>query len=64
MVAMLMQTSILKLDAVRRILRIPLRSKDMVVEPVKFKESIDHLKKWFHEQNRIAQERAQKGRKW
>ncbi|KAH9957468.1 60Kd inner membrane protein-domain-containing protein [Lactifluus volemus] len=64
MVAMLMQTSILKLDAVRRILRIPLRSKDMLVEPVKFKESIDHLKKWFREQNRIAQERAQKGRKW
>ena len=59
-----MQTFILKLDAVRRILRIPVQSKDMVVKPVTFKESIDHLKTWFREQNRIAQERAQKGRKW
>ncbi|KAI0248363.1 60Kd inner membrane protein-domain-containing protein [Lactifluus subvellereus] len=62
--AMLVQTSILRRDAVRRMLRIPLLPKNTIVKPVTFKESIDHLKKWFREQNQIAQERAQKGRKW
>ncbi|KAI9455898.1 60Kd inner membrane protein-domain-containing protein [Lactarius psammicola] len=62
--AMLVQTSVLRKDAVRRILRIPLLPKNTNVKPVTFQESIDHLKKWFREQNRIAQERAQKGRKW
>jgi YidC/Oxa1 family membrane protein insertase len=62
--AMLLQTSILQRDAVRRLLRLPLRQRNTEVIPVTFKESIDHLKKWFREQNRIAYERAQKGRKW
>ncbi|KAI0003838.1 60Kd inner membrane protein-domain-containing protein [Russula compacta] len=63
-VAMLVQTSVLRLDAVRRMLRIPALPKSTDAQPVTFKESIDHLKKWFGEQNRIAQERAQQGRKW
>jgi YidC/Oxa1 family membrane protein insertase len=62
--AILVQTSILRLDAVRRMLRIPVLPKDTNVKPVTFRESLDHLKKWFREQNQIAQERAQKGRKW
>lgn len=62
--AMLMQTSILRQDAVRRILRIPLLPKNTNTKPVTFQESIDHLKKWFHDQNRIARERAEKGKKW
>ncbi|KAH9178548.1 60Kd inner membrane protein-domain-containing protein [Lactarius sanguifluus] len=62
--AMLLQTSILRQDAVRRILRIPLLPKNTNTKPVTFQESIDHLKKWFHDQNRIARERAEKGRKW
>jgi hypothetical protein len=62
--AMLLQTSILRLDAVRRILRIPLLPKNTNTKPVTFQESIDHLKKWFREQNQIARERAEKGRKW
>jgi YidC/Oxa1 family membrane protein insertase len=62
--AMLVQTAILRRDVVRRMLRIPVLPKDTDVKPVTFKESVDHLKKWFREQNEIAQERAQKGRKW
>jgi len=62
--AMLVQTSILRLDSVRRMLHIPVLPKDTDVKPVTFGESVDHLKKWFREQNRIAQERAQKARKW
>ena len=62
--AMLVQTSILRQDAVRRMLRIPLLPKNMDVKPVTFKESVDLLKRWFREQNRIAQERAVQGRKW
>ena len=62
--AMLVQTSLLRLDIVRRMLRIPLLPKGMDVKPVTFRESIDHLKKWFREQNQIAQERALKTRKW
>jgi hypothetical protein len=62
--AMLVQTVILRRDAVRRVLRIPVLPKHMDVKPVTFKESIDHLKKWFREQNQIARERAQQGRKW
>ena len=62
--AMLIQTTILQRDVVRRMLRLPVLRKDTNVKPVTFKESIDHLKKWFHEQNQIAQERALKGRKW
>ena len=61
---MLVQTSVLRLDNVRRILRIPLLQKNMNAKPVTFQESIDHLKKWFREQNRVALERAEKGRKW
>jgi hypothetical protein len=61
---MLVQTSVLRLDVVRRILRIPLLSKNTDAKPVTFQESIDHLKKWFREQNRIALERAEKGKKW
>lgn len=63
-VAMLMQTTILRQDAVRRMLRIPLLPKNADVKPVTFQESIDHLKKWFRDQNQIARERAEKGRKW
>ena len=62
--AMLLQTSLLQRNAVRRILRLPARQKNTNVKPVTFGESIDHLKKWFRDQNRIAQERAQQGRKW
>ena len=62
--AMLVQTSILRLDAVRRVLRIPVLPENTDVKPVTFRESIDHLKKWFREQNQIAQERALKSRKW
>jgi hypothetical protein len=62
--AMLVQTSVLRLDVVRRVLRIPLLAKNTNVKPVTFQESIDHLKKWFREQNRVALERAQKGKKW
>jgi len=62
--AMLVQTIILRRDGVRRILRIPVLPKDVDVKPVTFKESIDHLKHWFREQNKIALERAQKGKKW
>ena len=62
--AMLLQTSILRQDIVRRILHIPLLPKNTNAKPVTFQESIDHLKKWFHKQNQIARERAEKGRKW
>ena len=63
---MLLQTTILQRDFVRRMLRLPARQKNTDTVPVTFKESIDHLKKWFREQNRIAHERAQQqqGRKW
>ena len=61
---MLVQTSVLRLDAVRRMLRIPVLPKNTDVKPVTFGESIDHLKKWFREQNQVAQERALKSRKW
>jgi len=61
---MLVQTSALRIDAVRRMLRIPVLPKNTNVKPVTFRESIDHLKKWFREQNEIAQERALKSRKW
>ena len=61
---MLVQTSILRLDVVRRMLRIPVLPKDADVKPVTFKESLDHLNSWFREQNQIAQERALKSRKW
>jgi hypothetical protein len=61
---MLLQTSVLRLNAVRRMLRIPLLAKNTNTKPVTFQESINHLKKWFREQNRVALERAQKGRKW
>jgi YidC/Oxa1 family membrane protein insertase len=62
--AMVIQTAMLQRDAVRRILRIPVLPKNSNVKPVTFQESIDHLKKWFREQNQIAQERALKSRKW
>jgi len=62
--AMLVQTFILRRDAVRRILRIQPLPKIINAKPVTFQESIDHLKTWFSEQNRIARERAEKGRKW
>ena len=62
--AMLIQTAVLQRDVVRRILRLPVRPKNTDIKPVTFQESIDHLKKWFREQNQIAQERALKGRKW
>ncbi|KAH8999050.1 hypothetical protein EDB92DRAFT_1832179 [Lactarius akahatsu] len=63
--AMLIQTSILYQDAVRRISRIPLLPKNTSTKPVTFQESIDHLKKWFHDQNRIARAGAcRKGSKW
>ena len=62
--AMLVQTTVLRRNVVRRLLRLPPRLKNTDVKPVTFGESIDHLKKWFREQNRIAQERAQTGRKW
>ena len=61
---MLVQTSMLRLDAIRRMLRIPLLPKNADVKPVTFRESVDHLKKWFREQNHIAQERALKSKKW
>jgi YidC/Oxa1 family membrane protein insertase len=62
--AMLIQTVILQRAVVRRILRLPARPENTNVKPVTFQESIDHLKKWFRDQNQIAQERALKGRKW
>jgi hypothetical protein len=61
---MIMQSVILRQHAVRRVLRIPVVLPKSEVKPVTFKESIDHLKKWFREQNKIAQERAGKGKKW
>ena len=62
--AMLVQTTVLQRNVVRRMLRLPPRLKNTDVKPVTFGESIDHLKKHFREQNRIHQERAQTGRKW
>jgi len=62
--AMVTQTAILQRDVVRRMLRLPVLPKNTNAKPVTFQESIDHLKKWFREQNQIAQERALKGRKW
>ena len=62
--AMLIQTTLLQRDVIRRILRLPLLQRNKDMKPVTFKESIDHLKKWFREQNQIAHERAMKGRKW
>jgi len=61
---MLTQTSILQRDVVRRMLRLPLLPKNTNLKPVTFQESIDHLKKWFREQNQVARERALKGKKW
>jgi hypothetical protein len=61
---MVVQTAILQRGVVRRILRIPVRPKNTDMKPVTFKESIDHLKKWFREQNEIARERALKSKKW
>jgi YidC/Oxa1 family membrane protein insertase len=62
--AMVIQTTLLQRDVVRRVLRLPILPKNTNVKPVTFKESIDHLKKWFRDQNQIAQERALKGKKW
>lgn len=62
--AMLIQTTILQRDVIRRMIGVPILQKNADVKPVTFKESIDHLKKWFREQNQMAQERALKGRKW
>lgn len=62
--AMVIQTTILQRDVVRRVLRLPVLPKNTNAKPVTFKESIDHLKKWFRDQNQIAQERALKGKKW
>ncbi|KAH9964165.1 60Kd inner membrane protein-domain-containing protein [Russula dissimulans] len=62
--AMLVQTFVLRRDSVRRMLRIPVLLRNVDVKPVTFKESVDLLKQWFREQNRIAQERAVKGSKW
>jgi YidC/Oxa1 family membrane protein insertase len=61
---MVIQTTILQRDVVRRVLRLPILPKNTNVKPVTFKESIDYLKKWFRDQNRIAQERALKDKKW
>ena len=63
-IAMVIQTTVLQRGVVRRILRLPVLPKNTNMKPVTFQESIDHLKKWFREQNQIAQERALKGRKW
>jgi len=62
--AMLVQTFVLRRDSVRRVLRIPVFLRNVDVKPVTFKESVDLLKEWFREQNRIAQQRAVKGSKW
>ncbi|KAI0263666.1 60Kd inner membrane protein-domain-containing protein [Russula aff. rugulosa BPL654] len=62
--AMVIQTALLQRDVVRRVLRLPILPKNTNVKPVTFKESIDYLKKWFRDQNQIAQERALKGKKW
>ena len=62
--AMVIQTTLLQRDVVRRVLRLPILPKNTNVKPVTFKESIDYLKKWFRDQNQIAQERALKGKKW
>ena len=62
--AMLIQTVLLQRNVIRRLLRLPPLPKNTNMKPVTFQESIDHLKKWFHEQNQMAHERAMKGRKW
>ncbi|KAI9508358.1 60Kd inner membrane protein-domain-containing protein [Russula earlei] len=62
--AMFVQTLVLRQDAVRRMLRIPVLPKSTDVEPVTLRESVDHIRQWFSEQNRIAQERAMKGKRW
>jgi YidC/Oxa1 family membrane protein insertase len=46
------------------VLRLPVLPKNTDMKPVTFQESIDHLKKWFRDQNQIAREHALKGRKW
>ncbi|KAI0275277.1 60Kd inner membrane protein-domain-containing protein [Gloeopeniophorella convolvens] len=56
--AMLVQTSVLRQNAVRKLLRIPLLPKNTNVKPVTLKESVDHLKKWFREKNEEAQRQA------
>jgi YidC/Oxa1 family membrane protein insertase len=57
--AMLVQNCTLRQYAVQRMLRILVLPKNTDVKPVTLKESIDHLKKWFHEQSRIVREGAQ-----
>ena len=59
---MLVQTSLLKVPAVRRAFGIPLLPKNIKAKPVTFKESIEYLKKSFQEQRAIAEHRAT--RKW
>jgi hypothetical protein len=63
-ITMVVQTAILRRDVVRRILRLPALPKNADMKSVTFKESIDHLKVWFREQNQTARERALKDRKW
>jgi YidC/Oxa1 family membrane protein insertase len=62
--AMVTQTFLLQRTVVRRLLRLPILPKNSDMKPVTFKESIDHLKKWFRDQNQMARERAAKGSKW
>lgn len=63
---LLVQTVVFRGGAVRRLFGIPALPANTNVQPVTFKESLDHLKKWFREQKQTAQERAlaQKDRKW
>ncbi|KAI0314871.1 60Kd inner membrane protein-domain-containing protein [Amylostereum chailletii] len=60
--AMLLQTSILKIHAVRRTLGIPILPKALKAKPVRIMESVDYLKKYIKEQRDIAEHRA--ARKW
>ncbi|KAI0053092.1 hypothetical protein FA95DRAFT_1482584 [Auriscalpium vulgare] len=60
--AMLAQTSLLRVAAVRRTFGIPVLPKTNT-KAVTFQESISHLKKYFREQSEIAQKRAAE-KKW
>ncbi|TFY73821.1 hypothetical protein EWM64_g10191 [Hericium alpestre] len=52
--AMIVQTAVLRVPAVRRLLNIPIVKRTQPVQPVKFSDSIEYVKKYLAEQKALA----------
>lgn len=57
-VSMIAQTYILRIPAVRRVLKIPIIPDTMRVKPPTFMESVHHGMKWLQNKNADAQAQA------